>query len=250
MSTYESEVLQATASSTAASVTINADIANGGGTIKTTCPSGSACPISMPYTTDSTTGRTTLGGANGIVFYIYDTNSAVLLFGDTGGNDSHAENRLGWMEPQIAPSSGTWASSNLAASIFMGKFIDGNPSDDLNTSTFTLNSGGSILNYAEDDNGDGWADWDEGLCSGDCGGTVSGAILPDTTANASTGALGLDPTGVLGVFDAEGTQGSTTQVMSYCIAVSVDKATTSSTKGRFVCVDSSSSHGTLSIGQE
>ncbi len=250
MSNYDAEVVQGTGSSTTTSVNINADISNSGGTIKDTCPSGGACPSTLTYTTDSSTGRTTIGGQSGIVFYVYDTNSAVLLFGDTGGSASNAENRLGWMEPQTAPSSGTWASSDLATSFFMTKFIDGNNGADLNNSTFTLGSSGSILGYAEDDNGYGFADWDEDLCGSGCSGTVTGAIVPDTTANATTGALGLDPTGALGVFNAEGTQGSTTQVISYCIAVSVDKATNSGTKGRVACLDTSSHNGSLSIGQE
>ncbi len=251
-SDYDAEVLQGTASSTATSFTLNADISDNGGTIKTTCPSESACPMVLTYTTDPGTGRTTLAGATGIVFYAYDTNSAVLLFGDTGGGNSNAENRLGWMEPQIAPSSGSWAVSNLAASFFMNKFIDGNPSDDLTNSTFTLAGNGSILNYAEDDNGDGWAEWDEDLCamSGGCGGTVTATLVPDSAANSTTGTLGLDPTGTLGVFDVERMLNSTTQVMTYCVAISVDKATNSSTRARMVCLDNSSDHGSLNIGQE
>jgi hypothetical protein len=249
-STYNAEVVQGTGSSTATSIAINTDISNNGGTIDSRCPGGGACPATMTYTTDPSTGRTTLGGQSGIAFYVYDTNSAVLLFGDAGGGSSNPENRLGWLEPQTAPSSGTWASSNLATSLFMTKFIDGNTATDLNTSTLTIGSSGSILSYAEDDNGDGFADWDEGLCGSGCSGTVTAAIVPDTTANATTGTLGLDPTGALGVFDVQGTQGSTTQVISYCIAISVDQATNSSTKGRFVCLDTSSHNGTLSIGQE
>ena len=132
----------------------------------------------------------------------------------------------------------------------MHKFIDGNQGYDLNNSTFTVGSGGSLLNYAEDDNGEGWADWDENLCGAGCGGTVTGTIVPDTTSNSSTGALGLDPTRALGVFNAEATQGSTNQVMSYCIAISVDQATNCGTKGRVVCLDTSKSNGSLSIGQE
>ena len=194
----------------------------------------------MTYTNDPTTGRT-VDWPNRDVFYIYDTDSAVVLFGDPGnGGDIDAENQLGWIEPQIAPSSGTWASSNFAASMFMNKFIDGNPGYDLTNSTFTLASSGSVLNYAEDDNGDGWAEWDQDLCamSGGCGGTVTAALVPDSAANSSTGTLGLDPTGTLGVFDVERMLNSTTDVMTYCIAVSVDKATNSSTRARMVCLDS------------
>jgi len=252
LSSYDAEIVQATGSSSATSFLINADISNNGGTIKDTCPGGGACPSTLTYTTDSTTGRTTLGGQTGVVFYVYDANSAVALFGDSGGGDSNTENRLGWLEPQTAPSSGTWASGNLAASLFMNKFIDGNPSDDLTNSTFTLASSGSILNYAEDDNGDGWAEWDEDLCamSGGCGGTVTAAFVPDSAANPTTGTLGLDPTGTLGIFDVERMLNSTTEVMTYCIAISVDKATNSGTKGRMVCLDTSSDHGSLNIGQE
>jgi hypothetical protein len=206
----------------------------------------------MGYTTSTPSGRTTINGANGIVFYVYDTNSAVALFGDVGnGGGSTAQNQLGWIEPQTAPSSGTWAAGNLATSLFMDKVINGNPGDDLTNSTLTLASSGSILNYAEDDNGDGWADWDEDLCgSADCRGTVTAAIVPDFAANTLTGTLGLDPTATLGAFDVERTVGSTTQVMSYCIAISVDKATNSSTKARMVCLDNSSHNGSLNILQE
>ena len=134
----------------------------------------------------------------------------------------------------------------------MNKFIDGNPGYDLTNSTFTLASSGSVLNYAEDDNGDGWAEWDQDLCamSSGCGGTVTAALVPDSTANSSTGTLGLDPTGTLGVFDVERMLNSTTDVMTYCIAVSVDKATNSSTKARMVCLDNSSGTGSLNILQE
>ncbi|MGO8757517.1 MAG: beta strand repeat-containing protein [Terracidiphilus sp.] len=251
LSSYNAEVVQGTGSSSAASFTLHADISNNGGTIKSTCPSGGACPSSLTYTANSSTGRTTLTGQSGIVFYVYDTNSAVALFGDTGGG-SNTQNLLGWMEPQTAPSSGTWTVSDLAANLFMYKVINGDVNLSPNNTSFTIDSSGAFTSYAEDDGGQQQADWDEGLCGGGsgCGGTVTGAIVPDTTANATTGALGLDPNGTIGVFDAQGTQGSTTQTMAYCIAISVDQATNSSTKGHFVCLDASSKHPALSIGQE
>ena len=108
------------------------------------------------------------------------------------------------------PNSGTWTVSDLAASFFLYKVINGDVNLSPNNTSFTIDSSGAFTSYAEDDGGQQRADWDEGLCGGGsgCGGTVTGAIVPDTTANATTGELGLDPNGTIGVFDAQGTQGT------------------------------------------
>ena len=250
LTTWKTEAVQAVGSSTANSFTINADIRNKGGTIQTTCPSGSACPTTITYTTNATTGRTTLTGVSGIVFYLYDTSSAAVLFGDVGNTGGNSENELGWLEPQTAPSSGTWAISNLATKYFMSKLADGDYTTDLSNMIFTLGSTGSMSGFAQDDGGQGWADWDEALCgSPGCSGTTAN-VVPDTTANGTTGALGTDPNGLFGVFDVQGTQGGMTQSMAYCFAISVDAATNSSTKGRLVCMDASSQHPSLMVIQE
>jgi hypothetical protein len=244
---YKAQAGQFTGSSSATTITGNTFLENQSGTFKTESIG------SISYTTNPTTGRTTMTGQTGDVFYIYDTNSAAVLLGDVGnGGGSTTQDQLGWIVPQTAPSSGTWATGDLAASYFLSKVPDGDLNLSPNNTALTIGTSGSFTSYAEDDGGQQWADWDEGLCGGGsgCGGTVTGAIVPDTTANASTGALGLDPNGTIGIFDAQGTQGTTTQTMAYCIAISVDKATNSSTKGRFVCVDASSNHPSLSIGQE
>jgi predicted RNA methylase len=250
LATFGAEAVQGTGSSSATSLTIHADIQNNGGTIKSTCPSGGACPATLTYTTNSSTGRTTITGQSGVIFYVYDTNSAVVLFGDTGNSGTTAQDRLGWVEPQTAPGSGTWATSDLAASFILYKVPDGDLNSSPSNISLTIGSGGAFTSFAEDDGGQGWASWDLGFCNeSSCPGATAGIIL-DTTANASTGELGLDPNGTIGVFDPQGTQGSTTQTQAYCIAISVDKATNSSTKGRFVCVDASGNHPSLTIGQE
>jgi len=205
----------------------------------------------LTYTTNSSTGRTTLTGQSGVVFYVYDTNSAVVLFGDTGnGGSTTTEDRLGWIEPQTAPTSGTWAVSDMEASYFLSKEMNGDLNSSPNNASLTFGSAGAFTYYAEDDGGSQWASWDVGLCDESSCTGVTGGIIADTTANAATGALGLDPNGTIGIFDAQGTQSGTTQTMAYCIAVSVDHATISSTKGRFACVDASSKHPSISIGQE
>jgi hypothetical protein len=259
LSGYDTEALQASGSSSAASLTVNADIRNNEGTIKTKCPgSTGTCPATVDYTTNSTTGRTTVavGGTTqtGVIFYVYNTGSAAVLFGDTGSSGTIAEDLIGWIEPQTAPTSGTWALSDVGASYFLHQDDSGNPSATPNTASVTFNNSGSFTYYAEDDGGQQWADWDEGLCGTGCTATedaeTTGALILDTTANSSTGALGLDPNSTIGIVDAQATQGSTTQTMAYCIAISVDTATNSSAKGRFVCVNRSSDHPTLAFGQQ
>lgn len=191
-------------------------------------------------TVSPTTGRAALPGQTGDVFYVYDTNSAVVLLADVGnGGSGTAQNELGWMAPQTAPTSGIWAASNLAASYFMSPVFNGNYNDDFSTGIFTLNSSGAFTAFAEDDGGQDWADWDEGLCGGHCGtGSVTGTVVPDTT---------LDPTGALGIFDINITQGTTTTTQVYCVAISVDKATNSGTQGRLACVDATSQSPQITI---
>jgi hypothetical protein len=172
----------------------------------------------------------------------------------TTANDPSApsttQNLLGSIEPQTPPSSGTWVANDLATSIFMTKITNGDPDNDLTNLAITVGSSGSFSAFAEDDSGDGFADWDENVCGAGCTGTTTAAIVPDTTANASTGALGVDPTGALGVFTVIATQGSSSGLEAYCIAISVDNATNSATKGRLVCLSGSDYSPMTMIGQE
>lgn len=242
LTNYQSMLGQGTA--TATTITLNASIKNDSGTIKP------ESPFTFTYTTDPTTGRTTLstssGNAVGDVFYVYDTNSAVVFSADTGsGGGTIAQNMIGWAVPQTAPSSGTWATSDFAASYFMSEVSNGDYSNSKSSQSgaLTLDSSGAFTTYAVDSGGQNWASWDEGLCGSSCGtgGTATGAVVPDTT---------LDPNGALGIFDVNATQGSTTTTVSYCIAISVDKATDANTKGHLVCLDATSQSPQLTIVQE
>jgi hypothetical protein len=62
--------------------------------------------------------------------------------------------------------------------------------------------------------------------------------VPDTT---------LDPNGTLGIFDVNATEGGTTDTQVYCVAVSVDKATNSSTQGRLICIDATGQSPQITI---
>ena len=193
----------------------------------------------MTYTVNSTTGRTTINGATGIVFYLYDTNSGVLLEADTGSG-GNAKNRLGWIEPQTAPGSGTWAVGDLATSYFMRDIPNGDYSNNLDSGMETGNSSGAITAFAQDSGGQNWADWDkQPMCPSSC--PYTGKLVPDTT---------LDPTGAFGIFDLNATQNSTTQIVSYCIAISVDKATNANAKGRLVCLNPAKDSPQISVTQE
>jgi hypothetical protein len=191
--------------------------------------------------TDSTTGRTPFG-LTGDVIYVYDTGSAAVLMADVGnGGGSTPQNQLGWIEPQTAPTSGTWALGDLATSVFSYSVPNGDYNADFNAGAITINSSGDFTYYAQDDGGQSWADWDE-PCTNDNGGAATCVFVPDTT---------YDPNGTYGIFDANLTpQGGTTQAQAYCIAISVDKATNSKTRGRMICLDATSKSPQLSIAQE
>ena len=236
LNTYKSMMMQGAGSSSAATFTINVDIENAGGTISTETALGS-----MSYAVAPTTGRfafpTSKSGVD--VFYFYDTNSAVALFGD-GQNATDVQNLIGWMAPQTAPSSGTWATGDLAASYFMSPVSNGGYNDKWNSAALTLNSSGSFTTFAQDSGSQNWADWDEPL-SGSTSQSATGALVPDTT---------LDPNGTYGIFDVNVTQGGTTTTQVYCVAISVDKATNSSTQGRLVCLDATSQSPQFTIVSE
>jgi hypothetical protein len=237
---YHAMVMQAVGSTTSTSITANTGIENYEGRIEFDASE------SMTYTTDPNTGRTTMskGGSpeTGTVFYIYDTNSAVILFADEDGGSGKTMNEIGWAAPQTAPS-GTpvkWTPGVLSTRFFMEDFNIGDNNKDSSTGTLNIDNSGNLLNFASDDGGSSWADWDEPL-SGSSTVTATAVIVPDTT---------LDPNGTFGVFDVNQTSGGTTQTQVYCIAISVDAATNSATKGRLVCIDASSGSPDLTLLQE
>ncbi len=120
VATYNAQLAQLTGSSSATSINVHQVIENNSGTLKTPSPG------TLSYTTSTPSGRTTLTGQSGIIFYIYDTNSAVALFAEPGGGSvTTTESQIGWVEPQTAPTSGAWAVSNLAASYFMSQVSNG-----------------------------------------------------------------------------------------------------------------------------
>jgi hypothetical protein len=246
LSAYKAAVMQADATGNSGSTTImvNADLSNEGGSLNT---SGQDVGQPMTYTADTTTGRTTfsLGGQprTGEVLYAYGPNSAAVLFGD----GSPAQALVGWLEPQTAPTSGTWSTSDLSTSFFMHKVNTGDPKLSPNNSSLTIGGSGSFTNYLEDEGGQQWADWGDGLCG--CSG-YSGALVPDTAVDTSTGTLGLDPNGTIGIFDTQLTLIGTTETVAWCVAVSVDTATNPSAEGRLVCLDRLTNHPSVNIGQQ
>jgi hypothetical protein len=70
-----------------------------------------------------------------------------------------------------------------------------------------------------------WASWDEGM-NGSSSGTATGALSLSSNDGASYGLL-----------DVSITSGGSTQNASECYAISVDTSTTSTAKGRLVCID-------------
>ena len=235
LTSYDTFVGQVAGSPSAKSININQIIDNKGGTIKVQSHGA------MHYTTSTPSGRTTLTELSGAIFYVYDTNSAAVLFAIAdNGPATTTDTQIGWLEPQTAPSSGTWSSGNLAASYFMSPTSNGDYNKDFGSGVLTLNSSGAFTNFAQEDGGRNWADWDEPL-SGSSSVTATGVVVPDTTN---------DPTGAFGIFDINMTQGGSTSTQVYCIAISVDKATNSSTQGRLACVDASSQSPQLTIISE
>jgi hypothetical protein len=236
---YKAIVGQFTGSSSAASITFNSSITNNAGTFKldATTANGGVTGSTLPYTVDTATGRTTLTGASGVYVYINNTNSAAILFADLNKSGTGVNNMAGWIEPQTAPTSGSWAVGDLAASYFMYKIENGNYDDDFQTSILTLDGSGNIGDFASDDGGQSWASWDEGMAA--------------NNGTPETGAVALDSTdGTYGLFDVNFTESGTTTTQSYCYAISVDAATKSGAKGKLVCMDASSDSPRLSVIQE
>jgi len=197
----------------------------------------------MTYAVDTTTGRVTITGQTGIYFYLYDTNSAAVIFdqvksNNDGTNGTAVQNMTGWIEPQTAPTSGTWATSNFGTSYFMYKIENGDYNHGYEVNVITLDNNGNLTNYADDYGGQNYVSWDESLSysSGVTGATA--AISSDSTD------------GTYGLFDMNMTSGSTTTTESYCYAISVDAATKSGAKGKLVCLDANSDSPRLSISQE
>jgi hypothetical protein len=187
--------------------------------------------------TDATTGRTPFG-LTGDVIYVYNTSSAIVLMADVGkGGGSTAQDQLGWIEPQTVPSSGKWAASDLASTYFSLTVPNGDYNKSFNSTEITANSSGAFTYFAQDKGGQNQADWDETLSDQ----SATAVIVPDTT---------YDPNGTLGIFDLNVTQSGTTKTENYCIAISVDKATNSNTKGRLVCIDADKTSPQITIVQE
>jgi hypothetical protein len=235
---YKAMVDHGTGSTTAKSITIDGSAQNEAGTVKLNNTDVLGKP--MAYTVDTSTGRTTITGQTGIVFYLYDTNEAVALFADIGNSGGNPENMLGWLETQTDPTanSGKWVYSDVAASYFMGVMYSGDYTDDSQTGTFTIDSSGNFQNFAQDHGGQTWATWDESL-GGIGGQTVTGVVVPDTT---------IDPTGTLGVFDVNITPtGGTATTQVYCFATNYHS---SSSNGRLICLDATSQSPQITLIQE
>jgi large repetitive protein len=231
---YKAVAYQLTGSSSAKSITLNSGIKNASGTFSQ--DTEDVIGQTMSYTVDTTTGRVSITGDTEIHFYLYDTNSAAALF-TNGASGDNVQNMTGWIEPQTAPTSGTWAVSNFASSYFMYRIDNGSYNKDSQTSVFTLSGSGALSGYAQDSGNENWASWDEGM-EGASGTTGTAAIALDSTD------------GAYGLFDVNFTEGGTTTTQSYCYAVSVDTDTTSGAKGKFVCLDANSSSPEISVLQE
>jgi len=224
----KSLLMHGSGSSSATTLSIDADAENDYGTFTPSSGTGSSS-----YTvTSSTTGRVTLFKP-GDVMYLYNTNEAVVLFAD-------GQNMVGWLETQVAPSSGTWAYSDLVGSYFMGDMY--NPSaltgSGDSTGELTVNSTGAFTSFAQDQGSQNSADWDAGMGGGQGSGSATGAVALDST---------LDPTGALGIYDINITQGGITTPQVYCFAVSVNTATNSATYGRLICMDGSDSSAKITL---
>jgi len=231
--TYKSMAVQLSGSSTAKKITVNSIMKNSAGTFA--LDTDSMYGQSVSYVTDTSTGRTTLTGVTGDYLYLYDTNSAVVLFADTGtGGGTH--NLIGWMEPQVT--SGSWALNEVATSSTIAKQPNGHYSSSLSAGVLTVASDGTMSGFATDEGGVNWASWNE---------PISG-----TPAITSTGALSLNSSdgASYGLFDITITTSGTPSTEAECYAISVDAAVNSATKGKMVCIDRSSSAAALSIVQE
>jgi hypothetical protein len=237
---YKAMVGHGSGSSSAKTLTIDANVANDAGTVKL----NHNLLSDAPYTVNTTTGRTTMvGKSSADVFYLYGTSEAVFMFADTGNSGgSTPQNMLGWLEAQVVPTanSGKWVYSDLATNYFMGNTYTPNFDNHSSTGVLTLDSSGNLHDFAQDTESTDWADWDEGL-AGHAGKSATGVLVPNST---------LDPSGKLGIFDVNVTQEGTTTTQVYCFATSVDHATEILTKGSLVCIDANDKSPKISIVRE
>ena len=229
---YKSMAAQISGSTTASKITVNSIAKNNAGAF--TLDTDNMYGQSVPYVVDTSTGRTTLTGATGTYFYLYDTNSAVVLFSDTG-NGGGTNNQIGWLEPQTTVS--TWSLSQIATSYLTQKIPNEDYNADLTVGVLTLASDGAISGFASDSGGNQWASWQEGV-SGSPSVTATGAL----NLNANDGAN-------YGLFDVKMTSGGSTQTVSACYAISIDPSATT-IRARLVCVDVGSEHPSLMVIQE
>jgi hypothetical protein len=218
------------------------DFENDNGTLTLNSGSGSV-PYTYPAASVPDRGTfNTSPGYGADLFYVYNTNSAMVLFAD-GQSSGESQGLLGWIEPQTAPASGTWALSDVSSaspgtSYFTGSLQNWNNSTDSQSGAFTAVSG-AFTPFAQDEGEQNWASWDQDF-SLILGEPAAGSIALDTT-------YGQD-----GVFDVNITPtGGTATPITYCVAISVDEATNSSTKGRFACANASDGGGpVITIGQQ
>jgi len=231
--TYKAMAAQVTGSTGAKQITVNSIMQNRAGTFS--LDTDSMHGQTATYATDASTGRTTLSGTTGDYLYLYDTNSAVVMFGDTGGG-GETNNLIGWLEPQTT--SGSWTVSDIATSGMIFKQPNEDYGSDMNSGVLTVASDGTISNFAQDDGDWNWASWDEGL-SGTPLVTATGALVLNSTDGAN-----------YGLFDINMTSGGKTSTQVECYAISVDAVVKSTTKAKMVCIDKDSSGANLSILQE
>jgi hypothetical protein len=223
---YKTFMMQGVGSGSSPAITItpNASILNDAGTL-TYNLSGQA----MNYTLDPSTGRATpAAGMNGDVMYLWDTDSAIALFADQCSSCPAPQMMLGWLQPQVSPTAGTWV-ADFATQYFKGELFSGDTSSNQDVGTFTLDSNGNYTQFAQDTGGKNWGDWDEGI-SGQYGVTDTAVLQPDTTN---------DPSGAIGIFDVVVTPsgGGSSTTVSVCLAGSVDASTNPATKGQMICTD-------------
>jgi hypothetical protein len=223
---YKTFMMQGVGSGSSPSITVtpNASILNDAGTL-TYNLSGQA----MNYTLDPSTGRATpAAGMNGDVMYLWDTDSAIALFADQCSSCPAPQMMLGWLQPQVSPTAGTWV-ADFATQYFEGELFSGDTSSNQHVGTRTLDSNGNYTQFAQDTGGKNWGDWDEGI-SGLFSQTDTAVLQPDTTN---------DPSGAIGIFDVVVTPsgGGSSTTVSVCLAGSVDASTNSTTKGQMICTD-------------
>jgi hypothetical protein len=202
----------------------------------------SASTTQWPYTAVDSYGRSivTLGSSysnynyNYNYLYFYGANAAAVLF-SADGSSTVVSNMTGWIEPQTA--SGTWNVSSLATNYFVRAAYTGFDIiyGSANSGILDVATSGALSSFTTDTNNILYGpDWDEGL------GSNTEAVALDTT---------LDPNGAYGIFDMNLTADGVTSLSQRCTAISVNSATTSTTKGKVVCL-TDDYFGGLMIDQE